>query len=423
MLSYIYGGEIMDQAILVGIDIEQGQLNIKSNLDELEQLALAAQITTRDKIVQKAKTISPRFFIGSGKVKEIKKIIEVLDIDVVIFDDTLSSSQLSNLETELNVQVIDRSFLILSIFAERAQTKQAMLEVSLAQKLYMLPRLSGIGKTLSRQGGGSYNAKGPGETKLELDRRKILREITFIKEQLVKIEKEQLIATKKRRENSIPVVALVGYTNAGKSSLLNGLTTYLNQTQDPVFEKNMLFATLDTKARRIQQENKPPFILIDTVGFISKLPHELIRSFKTTLTDVLNADLLLHVVDATGDYQQEMQVTKNVLKEIQADNIERILVMTKKDLTLKHLDLYEDYLYVSNKTKENYHELISSIYGHLYKDTRLYQLDIPFDKGDIYHELKTSTTIINTIYHDQGIQVKVVLSPNMVAKYKQYIIL
>lgn len=410
----------MDQAILVGIDIEQGQINIKSNLDELEQLALAVNIQTKDKVVQKAKTISPRFFIGSGKVEELKQIIDVLDIDVVIFDDTLSSSQLSNLEKALDVQVIDRSFLILSIFAERAQTKQAILEVSLAQKLYMLPRLSGIGKTLSRQGGGSYNAKGPGETKLELDRRKILREISLIKQQLLKIEKEQLIATKRRRDNDIPVVALVGYTNAGKSSLMNGLTSYLNQIQEPVFEKDMLFATLDTKARRIQQENKPPFILIDTVGFISKLPHELIRSFQTTLTDVLHADLLLHVVDATNQYEHEMAVTKNVLKEIGADTIERILVMTKKDLTLKPLTIFEDYLYISNKTKENYHELISAIYGHIYKNHRISHLLIPFTDGQLFSYLKEHATVLDTKYLDEGILVSVILSPEQIQKYQLY---
>jgi GTP-binding protein HflX len=285
----------------------------------------------------------------------------------------------------------------------------------------MLTRLSAIGKTLTRQGGGYYKEKWPGETKLELDRRKILREISLIKKQLVKIEKEKFIATKKRRENSIPVVALVGYTNAGKSSLMNGLTAYLNQTQEPVFEKDMLFATLDTKARRIQQENKPPFILIDTVGFISKLPHELIRSFQTTLIDVLNADLLLHVVDSTGKYQQEMFVTKNVLKEIGADNIERILVMTKKDLTFKPLEINEDYLYISNLSKENYDELIMAIYGHIYKNHRISKLLIPFADGHIFNHLKEHSTVLNTTYLDEGILVSVILSPKQTSQYKTFI--
>ena len=411
----------MDQAILIGLDIETNVLNIKSNLDELEQLALAVNIKTKDKIVQNVKTINPKYYIGKGKVDEVKKMIEILDVDLVIFDDTLSSSQLSNLENELDIQVIDRSFLILSIFAERAQTKQAILEVSLAQKLYMLPRLSGIGKTLSRQGGGSFNAKGPGETQLELDRRKILTEIATIKRQLKKIEKEREVSSKRRKESHIPIVALVGYTNAGKSSLMNGLTSYLNQEQEPVFEKDMLFATLDTKARRIQQENKPPFILIDTVGFISKLPHELVRSFQTTLLDVLDADLLLHVVDATSKYEEEMFVTKNVLKQIDADLIERLLIITKKDLAWKPVNLNEDYIYISNHTKENYDELISAIYGHIYKNHRITELIIPFDEGQIFSHLKEKTTVLKTNYLDDGIYVSVILSPEQIGVYQTYI--
>jgi len=412
----------MDQAILVGININQNNLYIQSALDELEALALAAHIQTKDKIVQHAKTISSKYYIGSGKVLEIKKIIEILDVDMVIFDDTLSPSQLSNLEEAFDVQVIDRSFLILSIFAERAQTKQAMLEVALAQKLYMLPRLKGIGKSLSRQGGGTFNAKGPGETKLELDQRKILNEISQIKKQLSKIEKEQMIASQKRNKAHIPVVALVGYTNAGKSSLMNQLTAYVGQTQEKVFEKDMLFATLDTKARRIQKQNMPPFILIDTVGFIQKLPQELLRSFQTTLKDVLNADLLLHVVDSTSDYIKDIEVTKSILSAINANDIERLLILTKKDLAYKPMTQINDYIHVSNKTTENYDILLQSIYGHLYKDNRLYQLVIPFNKGEIYHDLKTTTTIIDTIYHDDGIYIKAVLSPQMLIKYKSYII-
>lgn len=412
----------MDKAILVGINYSDKNKTIKSALDELEALALAADIKTVAKVLQQARTISSTFYIGSGKVDEIKKMIEIIDCDLVIFDDTLSPSQLTNLETVLDIQVIDRSFLILSIFAERAQTKQAMLEVSLAQKLYMLPRLSGMGKLLSRQGGGTFNAKGPGETKLELDQRKILREITIIKSQLLKIEKEHRISSKKRVESKIPVVALVGYTNAGKSSLMNQLTDYVGQTQEKVFEKDMLFATLDTKARRIQKPNMPPFILIDTVGFIQKLPQELLRSFQTTLKDVLTADLLLHVVDSTSDYIKAIDVTKSILTAIDANHIERLLILTKKDLAHQPITDIGDYFHISNKTNENYDILLQSIYGHLYKDNRIYQLDIPFDKGDIYHELKTSTTIIDTIYHDQGIHVKAVLSPKMLTRYKTYII-
>ena len=275
----------MDQALLVALSYKESTEETEASLNELEHLALALDIKTKDKVIQNAKTITSKFYIGSGKVAEIKTMIQVLDVDIVIFDDTLSPAQLKNLEQELETQVIDRSFLILSIFAERAQSKEAVLEVSLAQKMYMLPRLIGMSNSLSRQGGGSYNAKGPGETQLELDRRKILNEISVIKHELAKIKAEKQVSRKQRIKSQIPVVALVGYTNAGKSSLMNSLSSYLHNTSDPVFEKDMLFATLDTKAKRLQKDNYPPFILIDTVGFVNKLPKELLRSFETTLSE------------------------------------------------------------------------------------------------------------------------------------------
>src|SRR5690606_9787712 len=202
-----------------------------------------------------------------------------------------------NLEKVLDTIIIDRSFLILQIFAERAKTKQAMLEVALAQKLYMLPRLVGMGNSLSRQGGGSFNAKGPGETKLELDRRRLQVEISNLRKEIEKIKQTRTTSRQKRLDNAIPIVALVGYTNAGKSSLMNYFADKWGTDKTEVFEKNMLFATLDTKAKRIKKDNQPPFILIDTVGFISKLPPELVASFESTLADIQDADLILHIVD------------------------------------------------------------------------------------------------------------------------------
>ncbi|MBU1093132.1 MAG: GTPase HflX [Firmicutes bacterium] len=412
----------MDQALLVGLSYKESTEETESSLNELEHLALALQIKTKDKIIQNAKVISPKYYIGSGKVAEIKKMIEVLDIDIVIFDDTLSPAQLKNLEKELDIQVIDRSFLILSIFSERAQSKEAVLEVALAQKTYMLPRLVGMSSSLSRQGGGSYNAKGPGETKLEMDRRKLLSEISIIKHELTKIKAEKLISRKQRIKSQIPVVALVGYTNAGKSSLMNSLSSYLNNTSDPVFEKDMLFATLDTKAKRLQKDNYPPFILVDTVGFVNKLPHELIRSFETTLSDVVSADLLLHVVDGAYFNHHQIDTTKEVLHAIGADQIERLLVLTKKEIALTTPPIDEDYIYVSNRTKENIDVLVDSIYGHLYKSNRIQLLRIPFDQGQIFSHLKENNTILETRYEEDGTYVKVILTPEQTTIYKNYII-
>lgn len=412
-----------DRAILVGLELNNSSINTEHSLIELENLALALNIKTVSKVVQKANKIMPKYYIGSGKVLELKKQIEILNIDIVIFDDPLSPAQIVNLENALDCQIIDRSFLILSIFANRAKSKQSVLEVALAQKQYMLPRLVGMGLTLSRQGGGTYNAKGPGETKLEMDRRRLLNEITAIKKELVKTSKEQDIARKKRISNDIPIVALIGYTNVGKSSIMNGLAKYLGLSeQDIVLEENMLFATLDTKTVLLKKEHQPPFLLIDTVGFVEKLPHELVRSFESTLSDVLYADLLIHVVDGAYFNPAHINTTKNVLKSIGASHIERIMVLTKKDISYTNTHIEDDYVFVSNKTLENYDELVNTIYGHIYKDRRLVNLKIPFNEGNLYNYFKEHTTILKTIYEDDGYLVRVLLSPADLGKYKKYIL-
>ena len=412
----------MDQAILVGLAYQATYEETERSLNELEHLALALGIATKDKVIQNAKSITPRYYIGSGKVLEIKQMIQVLDIDLVIFDDTLSPAQIKNLEKDLDVQVIDRSFLILSIFAERAQSKEAVLEVSLAQKMYLLPRLIGMGNSLSRQGGGSYNAKGPGETKLELDRRRLLHEISFIKNELEKIKAEKALSKKQRIKSKIPVVALVGYTNAGKSSLMNSLSSFLHHDSEPVLEKDMLFATLDTKAKRLQKENYPPFILVDTVGFVSKLPHELVQSFESTLSDVIGADLLLHVVDGAYFNQLQIDTTKSVLKSIGADQVERLLVLTKKEISHQIPHIEEDFIFVSNRTKENIDVLVDAIYGHLYKESKIFTLKIPFDQGQLYSKIKENNTVLETRYVDDGIMVKTILTPEQIMIYHQYLI-
>ncbi|HLT00501.1 MAG TPA: GTPase HflX [Acholeplasma sp.] len=411
-----------DRALLVAANFRTDIKQTEDSIIELEELAKACNIEPIDKVIQSIDQIDPRYYIGSGKVEEIKKMIDILNIDMVIFDDTLSPGQLRNLEKVLDTIIIDRSFLILQIFAERAKTKQAMLEVALAQKLYMLPRLVGMGNSLSRQGGGSFNAKGPGETKLELDRRRLQVEISNLRKEIEKIKQTRATSRQKRLDNAIPIVALVGYTNAGKSSLMNYFADKWGTDKTEVFEKNMLFATLDTKAKRIKKDNQPPFILIDTVGFISKLPPELIASFESTLADIQDADLILHIVDGLNPSINQLELTKSIIKQLGMEHTPRLLVVTKKDLRFSQPYIMEDYFYISSKTGEGLDDLYQSIQSHLYDSSRITHLLIPFDQGAIYQQLKTETTVIETSYLDNGTYVKAVLTPRNIEKLKQYII-
>ena len=421
-----------DRAILVGLELLKYNYKMEDSLNELEHLAAALNIVTVDKFIQRAEKVNPKFYIGSGKVLEIKKAIEVLNATIVIFDDPLSPAQISNLEKALDVQVIDRSFLILSIFAERAQTKQSMLEVSLAQKEYMLPRLVGLGKSLSRQGGGTYNAKGPGETKLEMDRRKLQNEIVAIRKELEKISLEQDISRLRRKKNNIPVVALVGYTNVGKSSLMNSISKKIGVDNNIVFEEDMLFATLDTKSKRMQKANYPPFILVDTVGFIKKLPHELIRSFESTLKDVIHADLLIIVADGAYYNQNQIDSTLNVLERIGANDINKLFVLTKEEITVNPPMVDFDYIHVSNKTMTNIDTLINAIYGNLFLDSRVVNLEINYQDSNILDYLKeisnnigfsnNASTILNIKYIENGMHIKAVLSKDNIKKFNSYII-
>src|SRR5690554_463304 len=261
----------MDKAILVGVDL--GIYNIKSSLDELEKLSFELDIKIVDRFIQRLNKPNLKTYIGTGKVFEIKETLKHNEATIVIFDEELSPTQIRNLENHLDAQIIDRSFLILSIFSKRAKTKTAMLEVSLAQQKYLLPRLVGMRSSLSRQGGGTYNAKGPGETKLELDRRVIQNNISKTEKSIKKLNIQLKTEAKTRTLNKIPIVSLVGYTNAGKSATLNTLLTHLELDSNLVEERDALFATLDTTARKITKKGYPEFILTDTIGFLTRLPH------------------------------------------------------------------------------------------------------------------------------------------------------
>jgi GTP-binding protein HflX len=369
-------------------------------------------------------TPTVKYYIGKGKVAELKEIIESVEPDLVIFDNELSPSQIRNLEETLEIKVIDRTILILDIFARRAKTTEAKLQVELAQSEYMLPRVVGMYKSLSRQRSGT-GSKGPGEQKLELDRRLLRNKISKLKKDLKAIVETRRTQRKSRKQSHIPIVSLAGYTNAGKSTLMNAIVdSSMNVDKKHVFKKDMLFATLETKTVNVKLSDSKNFLLTDTVGFIKNLPHDLIEAFKSTLEEITEADLILHVIDLSNkNYKHQIQAVNQVLKEINADGIPVIYVYNKIDL-IDDLPLIEteNGVFVSAENNENINQLLDEINFALEKNSSIVQLLLPFEKGDIFSYFKNSKSIIESAYQTDGIYVKIKLTKSEIEKYKQYII-
>ncbi len=414
----------MYQAILVGADFKSNGL-INYYIEELENLAKAKNIEVLYVITQAITKVSANLYIGSGKVKEIKTFVDNLEANLVIFNNELSGSQLRNLEKELGVRVIDRTLLILDIFASRAKTKEAMLQVEIAQLEYMLPRLAGLSESLGRQQGG-IGSRGPGEKKLELDRRKIEAERTKLKKELVEIVKARKVQRKNRTKSQIKKVAIVGYTNAGKSTLLNALLNFTNREIDKqVYVKDMLFATLETSTRHIVLDNNKEFIATDTVGFVSNLPHNLVESFKSTLEEITEADFLVHVVDTSNPfYENQIDVTNKTLEEIGVHDIPVIYIYNKFDLINTTIEpLHYPSVIVSLIDPFGIKKVLDIIEKELFKDYKRVNMLIPFNEGEIVSYLNEHNHIIKQQYTNEGTEIILELTPGEIIKYKKYLII
>ena len=403
--------EIIQRAILVGVD-----LNNDKNLAEACSVQVVGVLT------QKLERVNPACYIGTGKVDEVALLVEQNDANLVIFNDELSPSQIRNLEYGLQCKVIDRTILILDIFASRAKTREAQLQVEVAQLKYMMPRLIGLNASLSRQAGG-IGSKGPGEKKLELDRRRIEEQVHKLNKELDSLVLARQNQRKLRKRNSTPVVALVGYTNAGKSTTMNALLTVSNaQSEKSVFEKNMLFATLETSTRHIQLPDNKQFLLTDTVGFVSKLPHQLVKAFRSTLEEVTEADLLLHVVDLSHpEFQTQIEITNKVLDELGVKETPMVYVYNKADLVEDEFTpSTKEAVRISAKNLTNIDTLIDCIKSHIFQHYVKASFLIPYDRGNLVSYLNEHANVFDTEYLENGTLITVECSEHDAHRLAEY---
>lgn len=408
-----------ENALLVGVERQSGW-DVDDSLRELAQLAETAGAEIAGAVRQKRSRPDPAFFIGRGKVQEINLIRQELNANVIIFDDELSPAQQRNLEQVLGIKVIDRPALILDIFAQRARSHEGKLQVELAQLKYNLPRLGGQGLVLSRLGGG-IGTRGPGETKLEVDRRRIRSRISEIEQEIEYLKKHRQLQRERRQAARIPTAALVGYTNAGKSTLLNKLTAA------DVLAEDKLFATLDPTTRRATLASGREFLLTDTVGFIQKLPHQLVAAFRGTLEEVLQADLLLHIIDASHpQHEQQSEAVYQVLRELGADTKPVITVFNKID-RIDSLPVQERMLRqpgsiaVSAVTGANLDKLLDRIEDHLRTVVVDAVLLVPYDDSGFISKLYDGAVVNNIEYKPEGISILVSLTPEQLARYQKYV--
>ena len=408
-----------ERAVLVGLNADcftTAQTATDETLEELDALLETAGGFCTGKILQNRHAPDSHSFIGEGKAQEVRMLVEATEATMVIFDNELSPGHIRALEEILGVIVLDRSALILDIFAQRARTREGRLQVELAQYKYLLPRLSGMGKSLSRQGGG-IGTRGPGETKLESDRRHIRERIARLQNELEQVRQVRGVQRERRMKNSVPVVAIVGYTNAGKSTLLNQLT------DAGIPANNRLFDTLDTTSRQLHVSENLDVVLSDTVGFIAKLPHHLVDAFRATLEELEYADLLLHVIDAGDPNREEhIRVVDSLIAKLAKPGTKVLRCYNKADLVSpEDIPVGEDVVKISAVTGEGMDALLQAIEAALGHGRHHVLLTLPYSMGGMVDTLHSGAQVLSVDYTGEGIVIETILDPILYGKLKQYI--